>query len=58
MKRTRVTEWPAIRVNVNPLTLEQLQAQAEARALSVAALVREAVDRAYGPRPRTLSEAR
>ena len=56
MKRTRISEWPAVKVNLNPATLEVIEERAEERALSVAALVREAVDRAYGPKMRTLSE--
>jgi Ribbon-helix-helix protein, copG family len=49
MKRTRISEWPRVRVTVNPRTLERIQARAEARALSVAAVVREALDQAYQP---------
>jgi hypothetical protein len=48
MKRTRISEWPSVRVTLNPRTLERIAAQAEQRALSVAALVREAVERTYG----------
>jgi hypothetical protein len=47
MKRTRVTEWPVVRLNLSPRTLERIEAQAEDRGLSVAAIVREALDRAY-----------
>jgi hypothetical protein len=49
MKRARITEWPAVRVNVSPETLERIEAQAERRALSVSAVIREALDRAYRP---------
>jgi hypothetical protein len=48
VKRTRISEWPRIRLTVNPATLEALNAEAEQRALSVAAVVREALDRTYG----------
>jgi hypothetical protein len=47
MKRTRVTDWPSVRLNLNPATLERIEAQAEQRALSVSAVIREALDRAY-----------
>ena len=40
-----------VRVTVNPRTLEAIEAQAEERALPVAAVVREALDRAYGNEP-------
>jgi Ribbon-helix-helix protein, copG family len=45
MKRVRISEWPAVHVNVNPRTLEALEDEAEERGLSVSALVREALDR-------------
>lgn len=45
--RTRITEWPVVQANINPRTLERIEAQAEQRALSVATLIREALDRAY-----------
>jgi hypothetical protein len=44
--RTRVSEFPTIRVAVNPRTLEALSAEAEERALPLSAVVREALDRA------------
>jgi len=47
MKRTRVTAWPAVQVNLNPRTFERIEAQAEQRALSVSAVIREALDRVY-----------
>jgi hypothetical protein len=47
MKRTRISEWPTGRLNVNPATLERIEATAEQRALSVSAVIREALDRAY-----------
>jgi hypothetical protein len=47
MKRTLISQWPSIRVTVNPRTLERIEDTAERRSLSVAALVREALDRAY-----------
>jgi hypothetical protein len=47
MKRTRISEWPRVRLTVNPRTLERIQARAEERALPVAAVIREALDRAY-----------
>lgn len=56
MKRTRISEWPAVRVNVNPSTLDRIEQSAESRALSVAALIREAIAEKYDERPRTLSE--
>jgi hypothetical protein len=46
-ERTKVTEWPEVRANINPQTLERIEAAREERALSVAALIREALDRAY-----------
>jgi hypothetical protein len=50
MKRTtRVSDFPTIRVAVNPRTLEALEAEAEERALPVSAIVREALDRAVLP---------
>lgn len=47
--RTRVSEFPTIRVAVNPRTLEALEAEAEDRALPLSAVVREALDRAVRP---------
>jgi Ribbon-helix-helix protein, copG family len=47
MKRTRISEWPAVRVSLNPRTLERIEAVAEQRSLSVSAVIREALDRAY-----------
>jgi hypothetical protein len=49
MKKTRVSEFPTIRVAVHPRTLEALEAEAEERALPVSAIVREALDRAVRP---------
>jgi Ribbon-helix-helix protein, copG family len=49
MKRTRISEWPSVHVNVNPRTLEALEDEAEERGLSVSALVREALDRSVRP---------
>lgn len=49
MKKTRVTEWKSVRVTVNPETLERIETYAERRALSVSAVIREALDRAYRP---------
>jgi acetolactate synthase regulatory subunit len=49
MKQTKISEWPTVKVNVNPATLEQIAAQAERRGFSVAAVVREALDKAYRP---------
>jgi len=45
--RTRVTEWPMVRLNLNPATLDRIERTAEERALSVSAVIREALDRAY-----------
>jgi hypothetical protein len=47
LKRTRITDWPVVQVNVNPQTLEVMERQAEQRALSVSAVIREALDAAY-----------
>jgi hypothetical protein len=47
MKRTLISQWPSIRVTVNPRTLDRIEDAAERRAISVAAVVREALDRAY-----------
>lgn len=49
MKKTRISDWPAVQVNVNPATLERIEDYAERRALSVSAVIREALDRAYRP---------
>jgi hypothetical protein len=49
MKRTRISEWPKVRVTVDPRTLERIEDVAERRALSVAAVVREALDQVYAP---------
>jgi hypothetical protein len=49
MKRARISEWPAVRVNVDPRTLERIEKYADRRALSVSAVIREALDRAYRP---------
>ena len=49
MKKTRVSERPAVRVNVDPRTLERIEAPADRRALSVSAVIREALDRIYRP---------
>jgi hypothetical protein len=45
--KQRITDWPIVRLNVNPATLERIEAQAEQRALSMAAVIREVLDRAY-----------
>jgi hypothetical protein len=47
--RTRISDWPLVQANISPRTMERLEEVAEERALSVAALVREAVDRVYRP---------
>jgi hypothetical protein len=47
MKRTLISQWPSIRVTVNPRTLDRIEDAAERRSLSVSAVVREALDRAY-----------
>jgi hypothetical protein len=47
--KAKVTNWPTVRLFVHPATLAAIEAQAEQRALSVSALVREALDRAYRP---------
>jgi hypothetical protein len=47
MKRTLISQWPSIRVTVNPRTLDRIEEAAERRSLSVAAVVREALDRVY-----------
>jgi hypothetical protein len=47
--RARISEFPTIRVAVNPRTLEALQEEAEERALPLSAIVREALDRAVRP---------
>ena len=49
MKKTRVSDFPTIRVSVHPRTLEALTAEAEERSLPVSAIVREALDRAVLP---------
>jgi hypothetical protein len=49
VKRTQVTEWPAVRVTVNPETMERIEAYADRRAVSVSAVIREALDRVYRP---------
>jgi hypothetical protein len=50
MKRRRISDFPAIRVHLNPRTLERIEAQAEQRALSVSAVIRETLDRVHGQR--------
>lgn len=47
--RTRLSEYPTIKVAVNPRTLEALEDEAEERGLSVSAVVRMALDRAVSP---------
>ena len=47
--RTRVSEFPTIRVAVHPRTLEALTAEAEERSLPLSAVVRETLDRAVRP---------
>lgn len=47
MKRTRISEWPRVRVSVNPQTLERVSTAADLRGLSVSAVIREALDQAY-----------
>jgi hypothetical protein len=47
--RTRISEFPTIRVAVSPRTLEALEEEAEQRALPLSAIVREALDRAVRP---------
>ena len=47
MRKTRISEWPEVRAFVHPDTKANLQAHAEDRALDVADLVREALDKAY-----------
>jgi len=49
MKRTRISEWPKVRVTVNPRTLQRIEAEAEQRSLSVAAVVREALEDSFRP---------
>ena len=49
MKKTRVTEWPSVRLTVNPDTMARIEDCADRRALSVSAVIREALDRAYRP---------
>jgi len=46
-QRTKITDWPEVKVNLNPQTLQRIEAAREERALSIAALIREALDRAY-----------
>jgi hypothetical protein len=47
--RTRVSDFPTIKVAVPPSVLEALQDEAEERALPLSAVVREALDRAVRP---------
>jgi hypothetical protein len=47
MKRTLISQWPSIRVTVNPRTLDRIEEAAERRSLSKAAVVREALDRTF-----------
>jgi hypothetical protein len=58
LKTTYVSQWPALSVRVSPEVFAQIAAQAEERAVPMTSIVREALDRAYGSRPRTLSEVR
>jgi hypothetical protein len=50
MKRTKVTDWPMVTANVNPTTLERIEADSEDRGLSVPSLVRLALDSVYRPK--------
>jgi hypothetical protein len=47
--RTRLSEYPTIKVAVSPRTLEALNDEAEERGLSLSAVVRMALDRAVSP---------
>jgi hypothetical protein len=49
MKRTRISEWPRLNISLHPRTVEALEAEAEERGLSVSAIVRDTLDRAYRP---------
>jgi hypothetical protein len=51
MKRTRIGDWPTVRVPVHPRTLEAIERTAEQRALSVSAIIREASTRRTALRP-------
>jgi hypothetical protein len=46
-QRTKVIDWPMVHVNVNPAVLDRIEDAAERRALSVAAVVREALDASF-----------
>ena len=46
-QRTKITDWPEVRVNVNPQTLERIEAERERRALSRADIVREVLAKAF-----------
>jgi hypothetical protein len=46
-----ITEGPIVQANVRPDMKQRLAELANQRAVSVAFLVREALDRAYGPEP-------
>jgi predicted DNA-binding protein len=47
MKTVYLSQYPALNVRVKPETLERITAAAEARSLTVSAIVREALDRAF-----------
>jgi hypothetical protein len=47
-QRTKVTDWVKVTANVNPDTLALMDAERERTGLSRAAIVRNALERAYG----------
>jgi hypothetical protein len=46
-QRTKITDGPVVTANVSPQTKERLEALAAEQAVSVAHLVRVAIDKAY-----------
>jgi predicted HicB family RNase H-like nuclease len=47
--RQKMSQWPAVFVRVRPEVFDRIEAQAEERALSVSAVIRETLDRAHKP---------
>ena len=50
-QRTKVTDWPEVKLNLNPQTKERLEALSDEQAVSVAHLIRVALDRVYRVKP-------
>jgi hypothetical protein len=51
MKKTRISEWPVLYIQVHPDTKERIEARADERGLTVSVLVREALAELVAPVP-------